>query len=319
MTSDRQGEPASASAPPEDKSETKELDVDPVRYSGGFSDVSGYDGSTYRYGKFVLNNETTEVGFLLPPKPRVKPALIVAFFGTGEDPYSVVYHDALRFGVLAKDNDDFVLVAPGVGAKNTMGRVEDPDHFDPKVKYPTSWNVWDVNPDTNRDLLVVRAVIDSATRVFGIDSKRVYFVGHSNGAFFSYFAAMILRDRVAAFVASSGGAFRGETNRGSTSFKASDSKHLTVAALQGESGYPAWARPKVEGALRPVGVPESGRVPHGYLYHGVRDPIVSVAFTCILSDAMGPNATTRLKDYEHLVPMELATQLWSDLSRHRLP
>jgi poly(3-hydroxybutyrate) depolymerase len=292
---------------------------DPIQYSGGFSEVAGHDNSTYRYGKFVLKNETTEVGFFLPPRLKANPALIVAFFGTGEDSYSVVYHDALRFGALAKVDQGFVLVAPGVGTKNTLGRKDDPDHFDPKVKYATSWNVWDPNPDTNRDLLVVRAVIDSAIRVFGVDPRRVYLVGHSNGAFFSYFAAMVLRDRVAAFVSSSGGAFRADANRGSTSFTASDAQHLTVAALQSEAGYPAWALPKAAGPLRPIGVPQSGRVPYGYLFHGVRDPIVSVAFTCILSDALGPHASTHLGDYQHLVPMDLASRAWAGLSQHRLP
>jgi predicted esterase len=296
-----------------------------VKYSGGFSDVSGYDNSTYRYGKFVLQSETTEVGFFVPDGVDRRPALIVAFFGTGEDSYSLVHHDGLHFGALGKTNKSFVLAAPGVSTKNTFGRRDDPDHFDPKVKYATSWNVWDTNPDTNRDLLVVRAVIDSAVREFGIDPTRVYFVGHSNGAFFSYFASMALRDRVAAFVSSSGGAFRGEANRGSTSFIAANPSHLTVRALQGEPGYPAWALPNAAGALRPIGVPASGRVPHGYLYHGVRDPIVSVVFTCVLSDAMGAHATTRLRDYGHLVPnggyggFDLAAQSWADLSQHRLP
>jgi hypothetical protein len=72
-------------------------------------------------------------------------------------------------------------------------------------------------------------------------------------------------------------------------------------------------------------VPRAGRIPHGFLYHGVKDEIVPVVFTCILSDALGSNATTRLQAYGHNPPdgrnglFEFATQAWADLSKHRLP
>lgn len=66
----------------------------------------------------------------------------------------------------------------------------------------------------NPDLLLVSAIIDEAERVYNIDSNRVYLNGFSSGAFFSYFAAAVLHEKIAAFAESGGGLVLSVTTSG---------------------------------------------------------------------------------------------------------
>ncbi|MFO0630961.1 MAG: hypothetical protein U0325_35780 [Polyangiales bacterium] len=161
-----------------------------------------------------------------------------------------------------------------------------------------------VDPNTNPDLLLTRAILVEAQRRYAVDPDRVYLLGHSNGAFFAQLAAAALNDRVAAFASSSGGNDRC-ANTWSCSFQGVGT---TCATLRTRAGWCSCT-----GAEKPVTIPMSGRMPPGYLAHGTSDPLVSVQYTCDLESLMlarGATVVTALRDDGHNLPSTFVSTVW---------
>jgi predicted esterase len=133
------------------------------------------------------------------------------------------------------------------------------------------------DPDRNPDLVLVRAIIAEATRAYGVDPRRIYVAGFSNGGFFATHVAVTLRDQVAAFLELSSGLVRCE-NTNTCGFAG---EGTTCEDLRAEADYCACTDEE-----KPVALPPSGRMPPGYLSHGNQDWTVSVAYTCDLAARM---------------------------------
>jgi predicted esterase len=177
---------------------------------------------------------------------------------------------------------------------------------------------WETYPSTdparNPDLLLVQAIIQEAVRAYGVDARRVYTLGHSNGGFFSLLAATALPDRIAAFAANSAGLVRCATT-GGCSFKGSGT---TCAALANQAGWCACT-----GAEKPGPLVTSGRQPPGYLTHSADDTAVSVYYSCALASRLSAlgyrHEITIAQGNGHSMPYNLALDAWGFLSQHALP
>ncbi len=120
-----------------------------------------------------------------------KPApLIVLLHGYSANGFA---QDAY-FGFMQLADDRGVYVAHPDGTIDAMG-----EHF---------WNATDACCDFGHtgvdDVAYLNAVVDDMEARFNIDKKRVFFVGHSNGAFMSHRMACDKADRIAGIVALAG-------------------------------------------------------------------------------------------------------------------
>lgn len=240
---------------------------------------------------------------MVPTSAGTDAPLLIVFHGTRGDGPGVMSES----NAVALANSAGVIVAAPTALDNNDG-VGDWDH--PRDSYGTWWNTTNANTDSNPDLLLVRALMVEAQCLYGVDPARIYVMGHSNGAFFAQYVAVLLRDRIAAFSENSGGLVRCARTTG-CSFQGSGS---TCAALN-----PSCA---CSGPELAIPVPTSGRMPPGFLTHGTRDPLVTVAYTCALADAMttrGHTQVTQLFNGEgHAIPPNWAQLVWPFLSTRRL-
>lgn len=98
--------------------------------------------------------------------------LIVSLHGYGSSGREQAAYLGLSDSV---SRDGFILLTPD-GSKNTIGK--------------TFWNAWSscCNFDGRQvdDVGFIDALIKNVSKTYSVDTKRVYLVGHSNGAFFGY-------------------------------------------------------------------------------------------------------------------------------------
>ena len=278
-----------------------------VPYTGALpATLSGAQGSA----TLSVNGSNRDMIVYRPSHLPANSPLVIYYHGTGEDPSSELYN--MGAGPVA-DGYGFLLIAPAA-RHNVQGRADDVDHWDTFTNYSSSWNLWDGNANVNDDVMFTRALIDAAASAYGIDKKRVYVMGKSNGAFFSPMVALLLQNEIAAFGENSGGAMRAP-NRGEWGDQW-EGTSLTVAGLEAEANFPTYAN----GTLRPVPVPTIGRVPHGYLVHYNDDFAVSVAWSCHLYDSMGSNAHIKiLHGGGHALEPNFLSNAWADISGFSLP
>jgi poly(3-hydroxybutyrate) depolymerase len=243
-----------------------------------------------------------------PSSAGANAPLLIFFHGTGGDQTAFMNET----GVMpVADTQGFIVVTPR--ANRPQQGPADVDHWEAKT-YDSGWNLADTNPATNDDVQLTRAIIDAASKAYGINRKRVYTAGMSNGAFFAPMVALLLPNEIAAFAEHSGGAIRC-ANRGKDGEQWT-AKGTSCSAIATEANYPACTGQP----LKPVTVPSTGRVPRGYLFHANGDPIVSVAWTCHLADAMGSNATTKIVALNyHGYSSTFIPEAWSAISSATLP
>jgi poly(3-hydroxybutyrate) depolymerase len=278
---------------------TTEPSVDAVSYTGTLPATTGYV-------TLWLSGVARRV-YVYVPQPRpARPALVVALHGTGAN----VSDDALdaamsELGVRdVADANGFIVVAPfstsqgGANADHETGG--------------DGWN-FDGDANSNMDLLLLRAIIQDARRAYDVDATHVYTVGHSNGAFFSYFAAMKLSTRVAAFAENSGGLI------------ACGQRVDCLWVVPGATSCAALLRDATTPCTCPIGaspfpaVKPSGRVPQGFLKHNADDTTVSAVFTCKLADYLGARAQVTIDGAgEHGVTNHFMENAWSFLSARSL-
>lgn len=143
----------------------------------------------------------------------------------------------------------------------------------------------------NPDLIFTRAIMDEASRVYPIDNKRIYLNGFSSGAFFSYFAAAVLHEHVAAFAETGGGLVLSQTTGGqpecqipSVAGDVSTSRSCTASGWTAQSCVTPGALP------RPLATERVDWVPPAYLQANDDDNSVPFIHTCHLANAL-PKST----------------------------
>lgn len=142
-----------------------------------------------------------------------------------------------------------------------------------------------INTTQNPDLNFVRALIKDAIATYQINPKRVYTAGFSSGAFFSYFVAMNLNDRIAAFSETSGGLACGTTgNPPESIFKGDDANRSGIVVQNSCAGISVAACSPA--SLRPIAPKNSPRKVPAYLFHNDDDNSVGVENTCRLADQL---------------------------------
>lgn len=283
---------------PRDEGSTGLPPSDLVAYTGSFAARSGRFTAT-----LTVRGERRSVVLVVPTNAGTSPPLLMVFHGTNGD------------GAVAMTESNAQALANSMGvvvaAPSSRWRpVGDFDHATEETYWETAPNA---DIDNNQDLVLVRAIMVEAQRAYGVDPTRIYAMGHSNGAFFAQFVAVLLRDRIAAFSENSGGLVRCARTTSCT-FQGDGT---TCAALRAQSGYCACALAEL-----PITIPTSGRMPPGLLTHGTRDPLVSVYYTCTLAELMtarGHTQVTQLFNGEgHGVPSNWAQLVWPFFASRRL-
>jgi predicted esterase len=247
-------------------------------------------------GRFAIPGRSEAAIEVVVPEHRAKnPALLIAFHATGEEPASIVE----SFDLVAKAEAlGFVAIAPRAGYRDTK---HPPDVDHPADWGGSSWNMWTA-ADKNEDLAYVRSLIDAAKKSWAIDGARVYTAGFSNGAYFSYYVAASMPDRIAGFAEMSGGwatdACPTRTDEEGTSqyvvsMNAPVGKDLACATIFADPRFATKCRVTASNKLRPP-VPLA-RVPFGYIAHYSTDEGVSVAWSCLLAEALGARAKTKIR------------------------
>ena len=279
---------------------TPGLVADPVAFTGALPSGTGRNTA-----RLTVGGAAREVLVYVPASHGASPPLLVLFHGTNDSAEAVFNESAAQ---RVADENGVVVVAP----QAVDQPVSDWDH-------PDALGVWwetfpSVDPDTNHDLLLLRAILVAAQRAYAVDPSRVYLLGHSNGAFFAQLAADTLGERVAAWASSSGGLCNCPL-RSDCAFRGRGTTCATLAAQAG------WCR--CSGPDKPGPVRTTGRRPPAYLTHGADDEMVSPYFTCALASRLGAagfEVETVIRDGEqHVMPDNFAALVWPWLFRHRRP
>ena len=277
-----------------------------VSYTGSFPSGTGYKTAYLGVGGF----SNRKVVLYTPQGLANKPALLITLHGTHGDAKQFIQQSYAKGLADSKK----VLIASPQARKMTKG---DWDSHYPNDIY---WETYPaVNPNTNPDLLLIRAIILEAQKARNVDPRRVYVLGHSNGGFFSILVAMTLPDKIAAFVANSSGLVRCATMP-DCSFSTSSGN--TCAKLSARSGYKNCAA-KCTGAEKPGPVATTGRKPPGYLAHSNDDSTISVYYTCTLAARMAAlgysSKVTIYSGNGHSIPYNLAVDAWPWVSQYQSP
>jgi poly(hydroxyalkanoate) depolymerase family esterase len=137
-------------------------------------DVVGGTQTTY---KGTVNNLPREWIFFVPDNLPASPPLVFFLQGCCSD-YST-WPGQTGYNTLA-DTAKTIVCYPA--AINTQGQLNNRD--------------WDVT--TDRDLLFILALLDTAVKKFNINTNRVYATGHSMGGYMSNYLACNYPDKIAA-------------------------------------------------------------------------------------------------------------------------
>ncbi len=289
--------PASEVQPVADASAGGDAGPDSIAFSGALPTTSGRQTASLTVGGVPRS-----MLVYVPVSRSASSPLLLLFHGTNGSPDAIFDQGAAQ---RVADENGVVVVAP-----NALDQaLSDWDH-------PDSQGVWwttypSVDPATNPDLRLVRAVLVAAQRAYGVDPARVYVIGHSNGAFFAQLVADTLGDRIAAWASSSGGLCNCAT-RPECMFTG---QGTTCDALRAQ---PGWC--SCRGDDKPGPVRTAGRRPPAYITHGTADDQVSVYYACTLASrlaASGFETQVVLRDGEqHVMPDEFAHVVWPWLAAH---
>lgn len=272
--------------------------ADTVMFTGSFADASGE-----RTARLTIGGQLREMLVYVPRTRAERAPLLVLLHGTNDTPGAIFSESAARD---VADANGVLLVGPSAAFQSTS----DWDHPDQQGRW---WRTApSVDPNTNPDLLLLRAIFAAAIRDWNVDPGRVYLIGHSNGAFFAQLAAMTLNDRIAAWASSSGGLCNCR-ERPDCAFAGAGS---TCAALALRAGWCACSGPDLPGPVN-----ARGRRPPAWITHGSNDDTVSVYYSCALASRLasaGYDTRVEIRDGEqHVMPDRFAETVWPWLSARR--
>ena len=251
------------------------------------------------------------VGFYAPKGRGGRPPLVIAFHGTSGSSGDWIAGNDDPSGIQGlADEHGFVVAAP----QSRFLSQSDWDHeYEGGDKYWETAAPRGPNPNANPDLMLVSAVMASAQSTFGVDPKRIYALGFSNGGFFAVLTAMTFRDKIAAFAEAGSGLVTCATTR---SCKA-QSRATDCAAILRAAGC------SCSGAEKPATIPASGRLVPGLMGHNNRDDVVSSVYSCALHQRMkslGYDAEVMIGDAEgHGFPEDFLIRAWSFFAKRQLP
>lgn len=259
--------------------------ADNISYQGSFP-PSTTSGMTH---VILTVNGTPRNLLIYRPSTAQSLPLLIYLDGTGSDIASILKGDYSWLRDFA-DNSNLIIAVPaqrvmtyGDWDNHSAGTPYFETAVGDQISSPAS-----SNPDTNPDLLFVRAIIKEASVAYGADLTRVYSLGFSNGAFFSYFVAATLNDKIAAFAESAGGLVLSNTTYG-------DPTPCAPTALPGITGAvrscaaAGWSPGlcSTPGAMaRPIAPGSVARVPPGFMEANDDDTTVPWANTCNLANAL---------------------------------
>ena len=271
---------------------------DMLVYEGAFprSTANGFTRAT-----LTINGTARDVLVYRPGSAASLP-LLIYFSGTGATLDYNIADELGRDGLRAFADQESVVIA--VPIPRVMDRGDWDNHSSGTPYWETAQTESvagpaSANPDTNPDLLLTRAIIKEAANSYGIDTSRVYLNGFSNGAFFSYFAATALNDRIAAFAETGGGLVLSKTTAGQppclTQPYAGSAGEARSCA---DAGWNASMCRAADAIARPISPALVKRVPPAYLEANDNDDSVPFAHSCNLSASI-PATTPKVTRIMH--------------------
>lgn len=297
---------------------------DPVVYSGQFP------SSTTALAPAALTVAGVRRDALVyrPASAGSAPPLLIFYSGTGA---TLSYNTADEIGrewlQSFADNEGVLLVFP-------VPQVQSHGDWDNHSSGTPYWQTADAegnsaavsaNPDTNPDLLLSRALIRESIVRWGADAQRVYVSGFSNGAMFSYFVAVSLAERVAAFAETGGGLILSHTTAGEPTPCDPPANSGNAGALRScsETGWTPGMCQSSGATARPQAVPANGRIPPGFLRAHDDDDTVPYAHTCNLAAALqgrtNVSASIAHQVGGHFASLDFLESSWAFLKTQRLP
>jgi poly(3-hydroxybutyrate) depolymerase len=246
----------------------------------------------------------------VPSGKTASPALVLAFHGTDQSGSDIMW-DVQPAQLASSNGNDVVVIAPYA---RRMSWADWDQHGTGQIWFETHPNL---DIDNNEDLVFVRAIIAEAHKRYNIDTRRVYTLGHSNGAFFSLFVAMRLNHQIAAFAEASGGLVRC-SNTGDCGYQSSSTSWSTIYSSGNQN-----SSCNCSAAEKPGPIVTSGRKPPGYLIHENGDPTVSVHYTAVLAHRMQAEGFTMnviiRNNSDHSWPPDHARRAYTWMKQFRLP
>lgn len=258
--------------------------VDNVIYQGSFPSSTA---SGMTQARLTINGEARDLLIYRPSGAQSQP-LLIFFDGTGSTLESVTGN----FGFMSEfaDRENLIIAVP-VPRVMSYGDWDNHSSGTPYWETAVGESTSDAassNPDTNPDLLFTRAIIKEASVAYNADLTRVYLNGFSNGAFFSYFVAATLSNRIAAFAETGGGLVMSNTTAG----EPAPCEPTALPAAQGavrscaEAGWTAGLCSTAGAMARPIPPASVVRVPPGFMEANDDDTTVPWAHTCNLANAL---------------------------------
>lgn len=288
---------------------------DPVSYAGSFPATT----AEFTRASLAVGGLTRDSWAYLPPGAGARPLLLL-FTGTGGTlDYSLI--DELGRGMLQSwaERNQVAVVAP-------LPRLMDRGDWDNHGAGTPYWETAlaegtaspvSSDPAANADLLLVRALMQEAQRAWGTDAQRVYAAGFSNGAFFAYFVAATLADRIAAFAETGGGLVQSGTTAGEPTACTPRVNAGSAGSVRScvEAGWTPGTCQAPGAIARPIAPAAVPRVPPGFLQANDDDPAVPYAHTCNLAAALPATAdyVTRIihQGGGHIVDGGFLDDAWS--------
>lgn len=295
-----------------------------------FAEGSYYSGQfpshtpAFTATQLTIRNQTRNI-WIYRPESAVNPPLLIFFSGTG---------GTLDFSTLDELGKDFIQnFADREGVVVAMPLPREIDHGDwdhyagaPYWETATGSDVGSpVNrdPNNNPDLLLVQAVMDEAIRAYQIDQNRIYVNGFSSGAFFAYFTAAVLHERIAAFAETAGGLVLSNTTGGDPVCQINP-----IAAENGAvrnctaSGWTPASCVSDNAIPRPIAPGEVDWAPPAFLQANDDDEAVPFAHTCHLADALSKTTELEVRIVHqgggHIVNAGFWDNAWNFMKTRRL-
>lgn len=228
--------------------------------------------------------------WIFRPSNAVNPPLLIFFSGTG---------GTLANSTLDELGKEFVqdfAEREGVVVAMPLPRTIDRADWDHAAEGYLYWETASTSgrdspvsrdPQQNNDLLLTQAIINEAKRVYRIDPDRIYLSGFSSGAFFSYFAAAVLHEQVAAFAETGGGLVMSHTTGGDPLCQINPLPANAGAVRNcAATGWTANSCVSAGAIPRPISAESVDWVPPGFLQANDDDDSVPFAHTCNLAAAL---------------------------------
>lgn len=180
-----------------------------------------------------------------------------------------------------------------------------------------------LDPATNPDLLLVEAIMDEAIESYQIDSNRIYLNGFSSGAFFSYFAAAVLHERIAAFAETGGGLVLSRTTSGDPVCQINPVSAPSGSDLSCQmTGWTTQSCVTPNAIARPIAPTSIDWVPPAFLTANDDDGSVPFAHTCHLANRLSNETEVQVHIIHqgggHIVPKGYWDDAWNFMKTKRL-